>query len=267
MLCEYKVGRLVPSYEGDISFEVCAELAEEEVTAMRQWNSTERKERMPMVISALRLIYVDKPNSWFDAWWTRGPDEVTEFWSQVVKRRANAWRRKHKKAKRKADEMSAAEAFAPIMRPVAHRLQQKLKKRKAKSASKRQRTGMKASPIVVNNTDSSDSDKSSSDEPRRDSGAAAESQPKKERLAPGPETYTKQEIKNYSKMALAIEEVDESKGHSTAVADFIDSEFSDNSGMMVAARKAAKGSWKKGRFTRACEKAGKIMEERYVRSY
>ena len=65
-------------------------------------------------------------------------------------------------------------------------------------------------------------------------------------------------------MARAIEEVDESKGHSTAVADFIDSEFSDNSGMMVRARRAAKGTWKKGRFTRACEKAGKIMEERLV---
>ena len=82
-------------------------------------------------------------------------------------------------------------------------------------------------------------------------------------MAPGPETYTQSEIKMFEKMARTIDEVDESKGHVNAVADFIDTEFSDNTGMMVKARKAHKGSWRKGRFTRACEKAAKIMEERY----
>ena len=264
VLCEYKVGRLTPTFDGDISFEVCAELAEEEVEAMSRWNIHERKLRNPMIMSALRLIYADKPNSWFDAWWTRGPDEVTDFWSQIVQKRANTWRRRHKKAKRKADQMSAAEPKYAAMRPVAQRLQQKLKKKKSKPATKKQRSGMKSKPIVVHDSDTSDSDKSSGDDEPRGSAAANEHVEKEERLAPGPETYTKGEIKTYDKMARAIEEVDETRGHSSAVADFIDTEFSDNSGIMVKARRAPKGSWRKARFTRACEKAGKIMEERSV---
>ena len=65
-------------------------------------------------------------------------------------------------------------------------------------------------------------------------------------------------------MAATINNYDVTKGHSAAVADFIDSEFSDNSGMMIKARSARKDSWKNKRFNSACEKAAKIMEERYA---
>ena len=234
---------------------------------VKSWNIHERRFRLPMLISALRLIYGNKPNSWFDAWWARGPDEVTEFWTQILQARANKWKRLHKKAKRKAEETSAAaEGYSP-MKSVAHRLQQKLKKRKRKDLDKpKQRSGEKSSPIIVRDSDTSDSSASSGDDARHAASASSSGEPaeKEEKLAPGPETYTKAEIKTYAKMARAIEEVDESKGHSAAVADFIDSEFSDNSDMMVKARRAAKGTWKRGRFIRACEKAGKIMEERSV---
>ena len=81
-------------------------------------------------------------------------------------------------------------------------------------------------------------------------------------MAPGPETYTRGEMKTFARMAATINNVDVAKGHSAAVADFVDSEFSDNSGMMSKARRAAKDSWVKRRFNSACEKAAKIMEER-----
>ena len=265
VICEYKMQRIKPSFDGDISFKICAELAEEEAHFITKWNIHEKKHRMPMIISALRLLYDKKPNTWFDAWWARGPEEVADFWSQILERRAELWRRQHKKAKRKLDATTLAEATFSPTQSVKHRLQQRIKKRKLKLSSKAQKNaGKKSSPIVVRDTDDSDSSASSSDAGRHAPGSASEPQEKEEKLAPGPETYTQAEIKAFSKMAAAIEEVDESKGHSTAVADFIDSEFSDNSGMMVNAKRASKGSWKKGRFTRACEKAGKIMEERSV---
>ena len=68
-------------------------------------------------------------------------------------------------------------------------------------------------------------------------------------------------MKTFKKMAKAIRNVDEREGHSEAVAAFIDSEFSDNSGITVKALRS-NNAWKKLRVNAICEKAAKIMEDR-----
>ena len=64
-------------------------------------------------------------------------------------------------------------------------------------------------------------------------------------------------------MALAIRNVDERDGHAESTASFIDSEFSDNSGRTLKAMRS-KNAWKKLRVNAICDKAAKIMEDRFV---
>ena len=134
---------------------------------------------------------------------------------------------------------------------------------KAKSGTS---PGRKATPIVIDTSSESDSNSSASHEDNATrTGGGTEASPKKsQKLAPGPETYSVSEIKRFASMAKTIKNVDEARGHSAAVADFVDLEFSDNSGMMIKARRAPKDSWKRNRFNSACAKAARIMEERSV---
>ena len=52
---------------------------------------------------------------------------------------------------------------------------------------------------------------------------------------------SRSEIKNFKRIVKAIHEADLSKGHSSAIADFIDAEFSDNTGMVAKARRSPAG--------------------------
>ena len=69
-------------------------------------------------------------------------------------------------------------------------------------------------------------------------------------------------MKMFKKMGKAIRNVDERVGHSDATAAFIDTEFSDNSGIVADALRS-NSPWKKNRVNAICEKAAKIMEDRY----
>ena len=222
-----------------------------------------------MIISALQLAYKSKPESWFNKPFLKSPKGAADYWSKVLKRRAQIWRERHREEKQRAEEAALMEESAPrypASASVAMRLQRKLKQKKKQAGKELQKLGKKSSPIIVRDTDSSGSDDHNSDGEHASPEPTSAHTDKGEKTAPGPETYTRSEIKMFARMSQAIEDVDESRGHSNAVADFIDTEFSDNSGMMVKARRAPKGSWRKGRFTRACEKAAKIMDERQVTS-
>ena len=48
--------------------------------------------------------------------------------------------------------------------------------------------------------------------------------------------YSKAEIKQFAKTAAAVRKYDEAKGHSVAVCNFIDTEFSDGTGRLARAR-------------------------------
>ena len=76
-------------------------------------------------------------------------------------------------------------------------------------------------------------------------------------------SYSLAEMKAFKKMAKAIRNVNEREGHCEATAAFVDSEFSDNSGIVVKALRS-NNAWKKLRVNAICDKAAKIMEDRCV---
>lgn len=78
-------------------------------------------------------------------------------------------------------------------------------------------------------------------------------------------SYSLSEMRTFKKMAMAIRNVDERKGHANATAAFIDAEFSDNSGYTVDALNS-NNAWKKNRVNAICDKAAVIMEDRLVRT-
>ena len=66
ILCEYKAGKIEPTYEDPVSLEICVELYEEEADDITSWTYEEKKARRPMTVSVLRLTYPRKTNEWFD---------------------------------------------------------------------------------------------------------------------------------------------------------------------------------------------------------
>ena len=72
-------------------------------------------------------------------------------------------------------------------------------------------------------------------------------------------------MKNFVSMTHTIRKYDEKVGHSAATVDFIDVEFSNNTGRASRCNRS-KSAWKKNRFNSACRKAAKILEDRYIRS-
>ena len=74
-------------------------------------------------------------------------------------------------------------------------------------------------------------------------------------------SYSLSEMHTFKKMAQAIRNVDERKGHTNATAAFIDAEFADNAGHTVDALNS-NSAWMKNRVNSICEKAAIIMEDR-----
>ena len=77
--------------------------------------------------------------------------------------------------------------------------------------------------------------------------------------------YAEAEIKKFERVANTIRKVNDGiiANHSAATADFIDVEFSNNTGR---ARRAwsSRSTWEKERLKQACSQAARIMEERSV---
>ena len=252
----------------EITFEVCAELCEEETAETAKWSQSEIVNRHPMIISALKLVYKDKNRKWFEQAFLKSPKGAQKYWIKVLKRRAVIWRESHKKIK------------LLKAKPVADRKSLSQKLREKISQKKKERTGVSSKsksstqPTIHVISDSSNS---SAEE-------ASVVKPEPE-CAPAPESYSASEVKTFAKMAKAIRNCDEVNGLSSAVADFVDSEFSDNTcvyttrnayntrrliptqhnrGEMARAHKAPYGSWRHNQFRSACNKAAKIMEVRSV---
>ena len=269
-LCAYKAGVIDPRNSKDITFEICAEMIEDEIEETRRWQRPEKVKYHAMIISALKLTYKEKDPQWFFQPFLLSPTGTHKYWIKVMQKRADLWRAAAKK--------EAQPSRAP--RTVQQRLQKKLAKKKlvqAKNAEKAaQPTTSKAKPAVMVISDSSDSDSAAE---------AASAKPAKS-AAPAPDQYTPMEIKAFSNMAKAIRNADDSSGISAAVADFVDAEFSDNTyvitahrlprphttiqphrGKMARARKAPYGSWKHSQFKLACTKAARIMDDRYPQTH
>ena len=268
ILCEYKDGNISPSFDGEFPYKICAEMCTEEADDILNWSPIQKQQRRPMIISALRLTYKDKRDEWFRKPFLMSPEGASSYWRKVLQRRAEIWQAAHLREKAKREAKTRPEPSL-LMTSVHDRLKAKLRARVSEYRTDTKQTkaspGHRASPIVIDTSSDSESGSSSPHENAATGEMVTEGPMKKsQKLAPGPETYSVSEIKRFASMAKTIKHVDESRGHSAAVADFVDLEFSDNTGMMTKARRAAKDSWKKNRFNDACAKAAHIMEERSV---
>ena len=235
ILCEYKKSKgsddhtFVPSFEGPITFTVCAEMADEEADDINEWSYQQKIDRRPMIISALRLVYNDKKEEWFSKPFLMSPLGAAEYWQEVLRRRAALWREAHKQAQSKADSLD--EVSSPIRSSVHKRLRSKLKKRSQSKAAISTAAvaidGGRSSPVSLSSDPDDSTSPSGPSQPNSGHAVGSSSSAKKtKKTAPPSKSYTRDEIKKYASMAKAIRNVDESRGHSAAVTDFIDLEFS-----------------------------------------
>ena len=253
VLCAYKTKQITPSHDGNVTFEIVAEMCLEDAKIAAEWKGDKLVRMHPVILSALRVVYKDKQESWYEKPFLKSPRGTRDYWIRVLKRRAQIWNAEANKHKRRESMQTVTER---LRKKIAQRT-----KRKVKTLTRDKLSPGHASTPILLDSSSSDSDSDSHEASPVPTGK------KEVKLAPGPDSYSKMEIKRFAKLAKQIRDVDESKGHSAAIACFLDEEFSENSGTMAEARRQSVGSWKHERFNSACSKAAKIMEDRPVALY
>ena len=97
LLCAYKDGKVKPG-SAELPFDICAELCKEEAQAVSLWDSATRKRFHPHIISALRVVYPNKVDSWFKSAFLTSPTGATKYWTKVLTRRAEIWEAAARKA-------------------------------------------------------------------------------------------------------------------------------------------------------------------------
>ena len=208
-----------------------------------------------MILSALRLVFPDKKKSWYEQPFLRSQEGAAKYWIKVVERRGELWRTALKK--REAREEASLDPNEAVRRRIRDKIKHRLQ-RKVSDLAEEGKGGSTVKPIPI----SSGSD---SDDPptavKSSSSPSAGSSTKK--LVPAPSTYTRAEIKSFARMARTIRQFNERVGHSPATANFLDVEFSNNTGKASRLQRS-KMTWKRNRFDAACLKAAKILEDRFV---
>lgn len=256
-------GKLHPNKDG-LTFELCADLCRDEREACKRWSGKDKAKYQPMIISALRLIFPQNSN-WDDKHFLKSPGGAASYWRTVLTRRATAWDEAAKK-KKLIREAYLTTLKQRIRNKIAQRKAERLGRTSSFSSTPEPTTphsGTKDSPISVNVSSDEDSSDVEDSRPK-----AVDKPPVPDKLAPGPENYTRAEIKNFERVAKSIRQVDEgmTPSHSAATADFIDAEFGDNLGKAKGAFQA-KSAWRKEKFKQACTQAARIMEERCVSAW
>ena len=188
VLCAYKDDRIKPGSQ-ELPFDICAELCREEAESVAAWDSSTRRRLHRAVISALRLVYPHKKDSWFKSPFLVSPSGAATYWSKVLTRRADIW----KTAAAKAKSLHRESLQQRIRRKINERRQSRIKSL-SKSAAAAASNPFKTPVKVSRSTLSSDSDGESnkvidlsqspaepSDKP--DAASAAGASPK---MAPAP---------------------------------------------------------------------------------
>ena len=98
VLCAYKDKTIRPGSQ-ELPFDICTELCKEEAQTVAAWNPSTCKRFHEAVVSALRLVYPHKRDSWFESPFLLSPTGAAKYWSRVLSRRADIWRTAATKAK------------------------------------------------------------------------------------------------------------------------------------------------------------------------
>ena len=214
ILCAYKDNEINPKDKAsELTFEICAKTCVSEIAQTMRWSDAEINDRHHMIISALKMVYKDKKAEWFEQSFLKSPIGAHKYWIKVLKRRCVLWRAAH--TRNNPENRRVKEPALSLKQRLREAIKLKKRERMGKSA----KASRSSKPAVVVISDSSNSSEG------EDEAAAAKAEPES---APAPESYSSSEIKTFGKMAKAIRNADDANGLSQAVADFVDSEFSDN---------------------------------------
>ena len=253
IICAYKEGGFTPG-EGEFPYQLCADFLADEIESAQGWSREEQIRFLPMIIAALKLIYPsdDEPNKWETRPFSKSPSGATKYWIKVLRQWSVLWLGKALAAAPKKTTPSSAmeELTARIRNRIKSDTRTKTEKLVERSAT---HEPIRPEPIVISDSDSEDGAAGGLD-------VAAAPAKKSVKLAPGPESYTRAEMKTFAKMARAIRNTSDN-AHVTATANFLDAEFSDNSGR-AASILSSQFAWKRNRFKEIANKAAKIMEDR-----
>ena len=250
-----------------LPYSMCASIARQDAAMARKWKSGMRKQMHTAIIAAFRIIFSNESEEWFQRPFLSDPHLTTNYWAKVLYMRAADWERKAELAKRAARS-------PPPLANLKDRIRAQIDKRTRAASKRLTPTGSAGitsffKPIPVfsgSDPDSSEEDESSVIDVRSPPRHATDEDeprpaPSPEKLAQGPESYTRAEMRGFAKVAEAIRNVDLDKGHSLATAQFMDANFSDNSEKCVRARRSSQ-RWKRNEFNSAAILAGRILEQR-----
>ena len=90
LLCAYKDKQVKPGSH-NLPFDLCAEMCKEEAEAVQKWDANAQRYFHPAIISALRLVYPNKVDSWFGSNFLKSPKGAAKYWVQVLLRRSEIW--------------------------------------------------------------------------------------------------------------------------------------------------------------------------------
>ena len=253
IICAFREGGFTPG-EGEFPFQLCADLLADEIKTVQKWNREEQVRFLPMIIAALKLIYPsdDQPNKWESRPFSKSPSGAAKYWIKVLRQWTTLWLGKALAVVPKKTTPSSA--MEELTTRIRNRIKSSTRTRADKlGESSASREPAKPEPIIISDSDSEAEAVGGLD----DAHAPAK---KSVKLAPGPESYTRAEMKTFAKMARAIRNTSDS-AHVPATANFLDAEFSDNSGR-AARVLSSQFAWKRNRFKEIANKAAKIMEDR-----
>ena len=193
IVCAYREGGFHPGV-GNMTFAICVELVEDEIQKVDTWERSQTKKFQPAIISALKLIYPKRGSRWEQHECARSPSAAKKYWRKVLTKWKNMW------ASEMLPKTAAPPKTSPTMGAIAQRIREKIEKRKSSKTVQLSpaKSGMQPIPIVI-----SDSDSSGCEAPAAKAAGAASSSSEKQtgnKLAPGPDSYTRQEMKSYAKM-------------------------------------------------------------------
>ena len=97
VLCGYKDRKIVPGSK-DLPFDLCAEMCKEEAEEVQKWSPTDMTSMHKHVLSAIRLVYPNKKETWYSSKFLMHPKGAAQYWSRVLLRRAEIWRAAAKRA-------------------------------------------------------------------------------------------------------------------------------------------------------------------------
>ena len=122
ILCGYKDKKICPGSK-NLPFEICAEMCKEEADEMLKWNLADKRRMHKSVLSAIRLVYPNKKESWYSSQFLLNPAGAAQYWSRVLLRRAEIWRA--------AANRSAAPASTARPKSLKEKIREKIAQRRA----------------------------------------------------------------------------------------------------------------------------------------